>query len=955
MIGRLAALGFVGGVAAAHGLAELPAVGWTALAALPGAAFWLAARRAWARAGGASSRGGQAGGLAAYTAGGDSVGGPAGRFAAHAAGGGSRGGSAGGLAVHAAGGALVWLAACGGFAWTVAQAHARLGDALAESNVDRVARVELRIVGLPRLDPDRRQFEAEILSAHPEGVPRRILVTWAAAGWRGPYAPPAEPAEPFPLLAPGQVWRMALVTRPVRAAQNPHAFDYERHAFAQGIRAAGTVRGTPRLLGDDPWASLEVIAQRARHAVREAMRPRLDGMRYGPVLLALAIGDQDGVADEDWRVFNRTGITHLVSISGSHVTMIAAFGGLAAYAAWRRLRWRGKPLAEYLPAQIAAAWAALAVAWLYCLLAGWGVPARRTFMMLAVAAGGRVLRLRLGGSRILALAAVAVLVLDPWAVLAAGFWLSFGAVAVLLAVSARAGETPAGETPAGETLAGETSAADADVAAVAGVVADSAVAAATAAAAPDSANAAANPASSADPVVAPAAAAPAVTNAVAAAGRSRAAARPAGAAARLGGVLSLALRAQVAVTLALMPPLAWLFHEISVVSPLANAYAIPLIGWVVTPLSLLAAACAVAPGGGWLSQAFASLGHAVLDGLMRPTEWLGALPAAHWPVAAAPALPSLLACAGVALALWPRGPRHRRLGWLAMLPLLFWTPARPADGEWELHALDVGQGSALVLHTARRTLVFDAGPRRGAGSDEGARTVLPFLRAQGVRTLDVLVVSHGDVDHAGGVRSLLEGLPVEQSYSSFPLGPWLAREARMLGAKPPPMPRADVPCRHGASWRVDGVSFEFLWPLDEEAARGRSDPGSNASSCVLRVRGAHHTLLLTGDVEARSEAAMLARGLGPADVAVAAHHGSATSSTRAWVERLGAAHVIVQAGAWNRHGHPARAVVARWTRAGARLWRTDRDGAIVARSRADGLSLSSALESSRRYWHGDRH
>uniref|UniRef100_UPI003342CE29 DNA internalization-related competence protein ComEC/Rec2 n=1 Tax=Castellaniella defragrans TaxID=75697 RepID=UPI003342CE29 len=833
MIGRLTALGFVAGVTAAHGLAELPGAGELVLLVASGAGLWLAASAC-------------------------------GRWA-------------GRYAVHAAGLALAWWAACGGFAWTAGLAQIRLADALAVDNIDRVARVDLRIVGLPRLDPDRRRFEAEILAARPEGVPRRIVVTWGAPEWHGPYAAPAAPAQAFPQLAPGQVWRMALVMRPVRAAQNPHAFDAERHAFAQGIRATGTVRGTPQMLDDDPWASLEVLAQRARHVVREALRPRLAGMRYGPVLLALAIGDQDGVADEDWRVFNRTGITHLVSISGSHITMIAAFGGVAAYAAWRRIRWRGKALAEYLPAQIAAAWAALAVAWLYCLLAGWGVPARRTFVMLAVVAASLVLRLRLGGSRVLAVAAVAVLVLDPWAVLASGFWLSFGAVAVLLAVSAGMAGPQAGAGNQERT-----------------------------------------------PIMV-----------------------------RLRRILSLAVRTQMAVTLALMPPLAWLFHEVSLVSPLANAYAIPLIGWVVTPLSLLAAACALVPGADWLSQVFARLGHGALEAMMRPTEWLGVLPAAHWPVAAAPAALNLLACAGVVLALWPAGGRYRRLGWLAMLPLVFWTPPRPAEGEWELHALDVGQGSALVLQTERHTLVFDTGARRSARSDEGARTVLPFLRAQGVRRLDVLVVSHADLDHAGGVRSLLEGLPVAQSYSSFPLEPWLAREARKLGAPPPPMPLTDVLCRYGTSWRVDGVTFEFLWPLGEAAGR-RQDPGANAASCVLRVRGAHHTLLLTGDVEARSEAALLARGLGPADVVVAAHHGSATSSTLAWVERLQASHVIAQAGAWNRYGHPARAVEARWTRAGARFWRTDLEGAISVQSRGKGLSLYSELGDARRYWHGVR-
>src|SRR5690606_10443911 len=218
MIGRLAALGFVGGVTAAHGLADLPHPAWAVLAAAPAAGLWLALTLARRRRRDL----------------------PGGRPLSA-------------LAANALGGALVWLAACGGFAWTVALAQHRLADVLAHINVDRVTRVDLRIVGLPRLDPDRRRFEAEVLSARPEGAPRRILVTWGAPGWRGPYASPAEPAHAFPLLAPGQVWRMALVTRPVHAALNPHAFDAERHAFAHGTRATGTVRGTPRLLRDDPW------------------------------------------------------------------------------------------------------------------------------------------------------------------------------------------------------------------------------------------------------------------------------------------------------------------------------------------------------------------------------------------------------------------------------------------------------------------------------------------------------------------------------------------------------------------------------------------------------------------------------------------------------------------------------------------------------------------------------
>ena len=779
------------------------------------------------------------------------------------------------------------LAACVGFAATVLCAQTRLSQALAESNEDRVSRVVLRIESLPKLQPDRVSFVARALQAHPAGVPELIRVSWPASGWRSPYSEARTANPPFPTLHAGQVWRMALVLRPIQAAQNLHAFDYERHVFAAGIRAQGTVRGQPELLEVQPWRSLSILAERARHEVREAMAPYLEGLRYGPVLRALAIGDQDGVDDQDWQVFNRSGLTHLVSISGSHITMLAGLGALGMAMLWRRVRWRGRGLAERWPARRAAACAALVVAWLYCLLAGWGIPAQRTFMMLAVVAGAQALQLRLSGSRVLALAAVAVLALDPWAVLASGFWLSFMAVGVLLAVGAdqtlRAPRVPGGVGLEATRLA------------------------------------------------------------------------------QTWRNLKLAARLQWGVTWALAPALAWLFHEVSLVSPFANAYGIPIIELVVTPLSLLLAAAALIPGLQWLATLFATIAHGALSLMMWPTEWLAGLPTITVP--AGPAWLYGLACAGAGVALWPgragfkvslKGNPHRRgWAWLALAPMAFWSPATPGEGEWDLYALDVGQGSALLVRTARHTLMFDAGARHARDSDEGTRTVLPALRALGVRRLDVLVASHADLDHTGGVRAVLAGVPVEQTFSSFDLGAWSARESRQLGASgDAPTALAASPCLAGSHWQVDGVSFEFLWPLDVQAARRSRE--TNDASCVLRVRGSHHSLLLTGDVEAAAEARLVERGLTPVDVVVAAHHGSRTSSSSAFVEASAARHVILQVGRWNRHGHPAAAVLARWEQAGSQIWRTDWQGGVNAKSRAAGLTVYSVLESSRRYWHGRR-
>ena len=750
----------------------------------------------------------------------------------------------------------------------------RLADVLDPINEDKVTRVVLRVAELPRLSHQSRSFAAQVLSSKPEGVPSRIQVRWNAGRYSGPYGPrPNERPADFPEIVPGQVWRMALVLRTPHGSRNAHGFDYEGHVFAQGIRATGTVRGTPILLGDEPWASVPVAAQRARHYVRDAMLPYIEDLRWGGVLLALAIGDQASVDAADWTTFNRSGLTHLVSISGSHVTLIAVFAGMATNWLWRRIRWRGRAPAEYLPAQLAAGWVALLVAWLYCLLAGWGVPARRTFVMLCVIAASLALRIPLAPTHVLAAAAFAVVLMDPWALLASGFWLSFLAVYVLMATTGWWGR------PAFSAAGGVSSA---------------------------------------------------------------------------WSKLRTATVLQIFVTLALLPPLALLFNEVSLVSPIANAYAIPVIGTLVTPLALLLAGVALmpVPGAEVLAEWITWCAHGLLLACMHPTQWLAALPWASLTVPSVPGWLTLWAMAGVMVAMLPRGLPYRAMGWAFMLPAFFWSPSRPAAGDWDLYALDVGQGSALVLMTSHHVLVFDTGIRYSPDADAAQRSLLPFLRANGIRKIDVLVVSHADLDHVGGLRSVLEGMPVEQMYASFDIEAWLRREARMLGLRDSsPMPRSVQSCTYGAGWNVDGVRFDFMWPLGANhvdlSAHTRE---RNSHACVLQIRGGSHSALLPGDIGADEERALVDRGLRDVDVVVAAHHGSRYSSAAHFVEAMDARYVIAQAGRWNRYGHPANAVRRRWEMQGAEFFNTAVDGAILARSRQGTLLVQAERQRMRRYW-----
>jgi competence protein ComEC len=403
-----------------------------------------------------------------------------------------------------------------------------------------------------------------------------------------------------------------------------------------------------------------------------------------------------------------------------------------------------------------------------------------------------------------------------------------------------------------------------------------------------------------------------------------------------------AVRTQWAVTLALLPLGAWFFASASTVGPLANAFAIPLVGFAVTPLALAGGALGlVSPAAAaWLVAPAAVLLEALIAGLGA----LAALPGSSVALPR-PGLAAVLAgCAGCALLLAPRGLPGRPAGALALLPLATVPIDRPGPGELRLTALDVGQGMAVVVQVDRRTLVYDTGPTLGAHLDAGARVLVPWLRSVGVARLDLLVVSHLDDDHSGGARSLLRAVPAEAFASSLPDGHPILADA--------PAARR---CVRGEGWRWGDTTFEWLHPSDPpEPARRAS---ANALSCVLRVSHPAGTVLLAGDVEARQERRLVelfgAQGLA-ADVLLVPHHGSATSSTDAFLDAVGPRWAIVQAAYRSRFGHPHPRVLARYARRGVEVLRTDADGAVQLRLRPGGppAIVRSRLEPAR-YWRVD--
>ena len=701
------------------------------------------------------------------------------------------------------------LTGAGLAAW---RAEWRLADALPLAWEGEDIELAGVIAGLPQ--PGERGtrflFHVERVATVNAVVPRTISLTWYAERTRERTVAP-------PPLAAGERWQLTARLKRPRGLANPHAFDFEPWALERGIRATGYVR--TRAAVERIGARVEgwpYTLHRWRGEIREAMAAHLGDGRLRGVLVALAIGDQDAISADDWEVFWRTGVGHLMSISGLHITMFAGLAFVLAFRLWVRV----PALALRVPARKAAIVAGTLAALAYSLMTGYGVPAQRTFVMLAAIAFC-VLADRHGSpSRVLALAALAVLAIDPWAVLSAGFWLSFGAVGAIFYVMAlRTGRHGRFET---------------------------------------------------------------------------------------------ALTEQAAVTVALVPMLIALFQEFSVVSPIANALAIPIVSLVVVPLTV---AGAFLPLPGLLDAA-----HALMLATMSPLERLAALPLAMLESHAPAGWTVIAGIAGCAWLLAPRGFPLRSCGVVWAAPMFMLLPAAPSPGEAWLDVLDVGNGLAVVVRTAGHALVYDTGPSWQADSDSGSRVVVPFLRGEGIRRLDGVVVSHADDDHYGGAASI--------AYAREP--GWLLSSLHendvLHGAF-----EKSVRCETGQRWSWDGVEFAVLHPADgiyEDRRRKEND-----RSCTLRIATASAAALLTGDVEARAEGEMLARGAAQlrSDVLLVPHHGSKTSSTPAFIDAVAPKVGLLSVGYRNRFRHPNAAVVLRYLERGVELRRTDREGALHVR------------------------
>lgn len=625
-------------------------------------------------------------------------------------------------------------------------------------------------------------------------------------------------------VAPGQVWQFTVRLKRPHGYASWGAFDYERYLFRHRIVAQGYIRSPEKasMLRYEPQ-----LGSSWRNKLRHQIDELLDDSAGKHMILALVIGDKSGFDPELRDAFQKTGVAHLMAISGLHIGLVfAATLVLYRFFSWSFIRWH-----TVIPRQTVALWPALLASLGYAALAGFAVSTQRALVMLVVYCACQLSARPQSLSRTLLLAVTLLLLLDVNSILDVGFWLSCGAVWVIALAAQRDGKT---------------------------------------------------------------------------------------------GLL----RVQLALWLGMAPLSLLFFGQVSVISPLVNLVAVPVFCLVLIPMTLLAGLL-LALGQHWIAAPFFRVLVSVYDSVADGLRWVASLEYAAVPIAS----PSFWHWCLFGVLLLSILLRWHKLILIASLCFVLGLSLKSTslpEQSMRLTLLDVGQGLAIVVETADGVLVYDTGPRYHTGFSTANAVLIPYLRAQGYRRINTLIISHADSDHIGGLPDVLAQFPV----------------TRMFSSRVDRVPDAQL-CARGERWVMGLTEFQFLAPDTETPA------GSNNRSCVLLIQHLGQRVLLTGDIEKAVERDLVRRFKDdlPADVMLIPHQGSKTSSTEAFIDAVSPTTALVAAGYLNHYGHPHGDVIARYHSRGIDVRSTVTSGSIQLHVDQDGYRVSTFRATEQRFWH----
>lgn len=725
-----------------------------------------------------------------------------------------------------------------GFLWAFLHATLILQDGIDSTVEEGTAVIEGQVVSLPENSDLKTRFEFRIDEIHTQGGISNKAAIKARLSWYKPAI----------AMIPGDYWRLHVRLRKPYGFSNPGGFDYQRWLFQRQINATGYVvnKEKNQLLKEMSSAPLMTRISSIdyiRHLLRDLIQQIDMADSEKSFLLALGLGDRSQISTEQWQVLVKTGTNHLLAISGLHI-------GLAAWVCFMVGRWAwafSVILPTYLTCQRFAFFLSILGALVYAALAGFAIPTQRALIMLLIWVSAHFFRRKFAVSDVISLSLLAVLIIDPFAVMDPGFWLSFMAITLIAyGMTCRTHH----DLPVWQGLWlkwGQT---------------------------------------------------------------------------------------QYVVALGLLPLLILWFQQYPLVGILANIIMIPYISLLIVPLTL----CGIF----LLIFAF-PLGEYIL-------QFAGQALAFCWPVfnylanttfnlvhLASPTPLILMAgICGISIILLPKGSPGRYLGIFWLLPLLFPPKELPQQGDFWFTQLDVGQGLSSVIQTKNHTMIYDTGDKFSERFNAGEVVLIPFLKQQQISAPDLLIISHGDRDHIGGAPVILENYP----------------DIQVLTSVVDKIKHSRVEyCNRGISWHWDGVDFEILSPDSSTDSSDNIFRGNN-SSCVLKISNTWHAVLLTGDIEKQVESRLIdtiPHKLA-AQVLVAPHHGSKTSSSEDFIDAVGAEIVIFPVGYRNRFGFPKQDIISRYEARQTKILNTALDGALLFRFIDQDMDVISYRQQSLRFW-----
>ncbi|MFT7235200.1 MAG: competence protein ComEC [Methylophagaceae bacterium] len=682
--------------------------------------------------------------------------------------------------------------------WTIWQSQSMLDDQLQPDLYQKV----LTITGIIKSVPDEQgrilRFNFNPDQNQGLTLPKTIRLSWY---------------HPFPenVLA-GEQWRLSVKLKLPHGMMNPGGFDYEGSLFQKGIGATGYVKqaSTNIKLADSDFWHLNTLRQKLANKIKH-YRPDSDHLG---LMQGLLVGIKHNISAEQWQTLRQTGTSHLLAISGLHIGLVATIGFYLFSFVWsisyRNLIW--------IPAKQIGAIGAISFALGYAALAGFSIPTQRALIMVSVFMTAILIRKTVLNSQLLAIAALIILIIDPIAIISAGFWLSFSAVSIILFISQHRFPYPKWQWA----------------------------------------------------------------------------------------------KVHFFIAFGLSPLLLLFFTQTSLIAPVANFFAVPLVSLIIVPLLLLTSALLST----W--PAASKLGFIFIDTLfnllIEALNYLSSLPYSNLDIALSSPTVLISITIATCLILLPRGLPAKWLALLGFLPLLFSPSNDIHQGGFKLTLLDVGQGLAAVIQTQHHTLVFDTGAKFSHQFNAGDAVLIPFLKHLNIHHIDMLIISHSDNDHIGGAKSLLTSLTTSSILTS---------QTEHLSKS--------MPCIAGQAWQWDDIYFKVLNPTLDQVGN------DNNLSCVLRVSNGQHSVLLTGDIEKQAEQKIVHRYQQnlASTVLVAPHHGSKTSSTQKFVNAVNPQFVLFPAGYLNRYHFPNITVLERYLEMGAIPYSTARSGAISIHFQTD--------------------